>query len=458
MIALRLNPIVVKELRQGLKSKSFLVCFLGLQALMVLSMSIYFMNANSPHGGLQGAEGFFWTMIGLALLFFMPMRAFFGIYNEIRANTLELLFLTHMQSMQISSGKWMAQTVQVFMLISSILPYFVLRYLIGTINIVRDFQVLGIMVMVSLVLLSVGTGLSAWKSKLLRFFVIGGTVFMLFTVPNMLIMMAFGGFGGMTRFPVNPLTVVLLAIILILIFLQQGASMIAPPAENHARPKRILGLLLFSILFFTGLFQRSEPWLIASIAAMFPYYLGALSQPVSTIPTLYKRQRYPAFLHAFLLPGWPSAFLPILGMLALPILVLHDLSPGNHAYPHLFPILFGILFFPVALLELLKIRPGRWLTMFMIVNLSIVLLGVVFMITAEIQRATLGSNPMLPLLNLLPFTALFQLSESSRLSLTLNWIPAGFTGVLLLIVSPRPLRFMRETTRIARAPAEADAQ
>ncbi|MCC5844120.1 MAG: hypothetical protein JJU05_07705 [Verrucomicrobia bacterium] len=454
----RLNPIVVKELRQGLKSKSFLVCFLGLQAFMVLSMSIYFMNTNSS-GGLRGAEGFFWTLVGMALLFFMPLRSFFGIYNEIRNNTLELLFLTHMSSNRIAAGKWMAQAMQVLMLTSSILPYFVLRYVLGTINIAQDFRTLGILLTLSLLLLAFGTGLSAWKSKLIRFLIIGGIVFMLFWLPNVLIVFAFGGMSGiLPGFAWNPLTFLLLSAVLILIFLEHGASIIAPPAENHTRPKRMLSLLLFSVLYGTGVLRNSEAWLIASIAVLFPYCLGTLSQPVSGIPSLYKRPRCLAALHGFFLPGWPSALLPVLLIIGIPVLTLHANFPRDGRYLHLFPVLFSILFLPVAILELFKVRLHRWLLFYLLIHAGTFVLGVILLIIDQIQKAMHGGDPLHTLLNLFPFTALFQMTDRASLSLIHNWIPAGLSGLCLLLMLPRTLRPMRALTRIARSPAPHHAE
>jgi len=456
MRQVRINPIVVKELRQGLKSKSFLICFLGLQAFMVLCMTVYFQNADSIDG-LQGADGFFWTMIGLALLFFLPLRSLFSIYNELRGNTLELLYLTHMRSAQIVGGKWMAQAIQGLMLICSVLPYFVLRYLLGRVNIIRDFRTMGILFLVSMVLLGAGTGMSAWKSRMLRFFVLGGGFFSLMGLPGVLMAMAMGGgSAGMFSLNWNPVTALLLCLLAILYFIEHGAALIAPPAENHARPKRILILLLFLVLLGTGLYAGSTFWLFLALALPCLQNLEFLSEPVSDIATIYKKSgRFP-FLRWFFLPGWVSSLAPTLLMMGIALICIRAISPAASWNWSLFAVLFTLQFFPVAVLELFRVSRPRWRGRYLIVQTLVVISGIVLMILEQIDRnMPAGGTGLDELLFFHPLTALFHFNGHGSYPVGAAWTLAASAGIPLLIFLPRTLRQMRARSSQVNSPNAA---
>jgi len=134
----RLHPMIVKELRQGLRSRGYLILHMGLQALLVLVMLMYiFEKINMLPGAF--AEQVFYSLLAGLLLVAMPLLAFFsGIRSEQKGNTYELLICTHMRPGDIQRGKWLTRMLQALLLLSSMIPYVVVRYLLGQVELIQD--------------------------------------------------------------------------------------------------------------------------------------------------------------------------------------------------------------------------------------------------------------------------------------------------------------------------------
>lgn len=326
----RINPMVIKELRQGLKSRSFLATFLGLQAAMVLSMFIYLATGTRSQSDIGFADGFFWFMLGLMLLMFMPLRSFQALHEEIKGNTLEMLFLTRMDAWKIAFGKWCALVIQIFLLVAAVLPYLVLRYFIGAIDVAGNLEQLFYQVVISMLLVSVGVGLSGWTSKLLRGLVILGAVMSLYMVPMMIYGFSVAGGGG-GLFPMMgalDLVVGLMVCGLVMMFfVEYGASQIAPPAENHALRKRGLAILLTGVISLYALLGTGDAeTMVLAMVLLIPLAVDALCEPLIGIPSVYLRLRKLRILRWLFYPGWASGYLFVSLLMALLFLVTYLLE------------------------------------------------------------------------------------------------------------------------------------
>src|SRR4029077_2122174 len=71
-----LSPILVKELRQGLKSRIFVSSFIVMQAVMIVTMGLRLLDqpTGPGAGGFGAFDGFFWAMLWIPLLVLMPAR------------------------------------------------------------------------------------------------------------------------------------------------------------------------------------------------------------------------------------------------------------------------------------------------------------------------------------------------------------------------------------------------
>ena len=77
-----LSPMLVKELRQGMRTKLFVSTFLILQGLMMFSVILGLLTIGfSSDSSLS--TGFFWTVISLPVLCILPFSGLGAVSNEI---------------------------------------------------------------------------------------------------------------------------------------------------------------------------------------------------------------------------------------------------------------------------------------------------------------------------------------------------------------------------------------
>lgn len=122
----RLNPILVKETRQALKSRQFIVTFMLLLTIawMISVFGAIFFGPMIEYGS-TGRAFFvaYFYVIGFATLFVVPFGSFRSMLNERDHNTYELLSISTLSPQQIVTGKLMSSLVQVFIYYSAIAPF-----------------------------------------------------------------------------------------------------------------------------------------------------------------------------------------------------------------------------------------------------------------------------------------------------------------------------------------------
>jgi len=95
-----IGPMVVKELRQGLRTRAFTWAFLFIQGLLLLFM----LSGFSETSDSRNTAGSFWFLLEVALLIVMPFRGLNALHTEVRLNTMELISLTRMSAWRITFG------------------------------------------------------------------------------------------------------------------------------------------------------------------------------------------------------------------------------------------------------------------------------------------------------------------------------------------------------------------
>ncbi len=122
----RLNPILVKETRQALKSRQFIITFMLLLTVAWL-ISVFGVVLNGPaiEFGAAGRMFFAWYVgvLGFATLFVVPFGAFRSMLNERDYNTYELLSISTLSPRQIVTGKLLSALAQVLIYYSAIAPF-----------------------------------------------------------------------------------------------------------------------------------------------------------------------------------------------------------------------------------------------------------------------------------------------------------------------------------------------
>ncbi len=360
-----LSPMLVKELRQGMRSRIFMAAFYLTQLLMILTV-VFNLVATSEGSTETDTAGFlnglFWIMISIPLLFLTPIRGFGSIHEEIRGGTIELVFLTRLTAWRIAAGKWTALMVQTLLLVSAILPYVLLRYFLGGVNVIEDLQTLLLLLLTSASLTALTVAISPYESKLLRvLFIIGMLGSALFLLGSVLTWMAYGRLTGgatLANWQVYLGAAIYIPAFVIL-SLEIAASRIAPPAENHALRKRLIGL--YFLLVATGLSAFTDT--DASVYVFSLLFIGAvvvdaLGEPVYVIPSIYRpflqRGSWGRMLGGIFTPGWVAAsrYVAVLGILGgLSLWATGQLNDETKALGYI--SYFGFLIFPAALIRLL---------------------------------------------------------------------------------------------------------
>jgi len=329
----RISPIVVKELRQGLRQPSFVLLFLFLQSVLALAViSALFSVSNATLSSRVNMgnviSGFFFGLFGLSVFVIQPLRALNTLSSEQRDSTIDLLLLTRLDAWRIVFGKWLCLVTQSALLLVAMLPYLMMRYFLGGMNIFAELGMLAALFLLGAMMCAAGIGMSAVRSVILRvIFAIAGVIAFL---------MLFQGFGFMyalSRFShasgavgmmmktsdwvMLALGGLLLTAFLTHAFLEFGATRIAPPAENRSTRKRLIALA--ALVVIPALFAIPES------AGRFPCYLTLLLiGPVAMADALSENPRHVRRMKRsslwILRPGWPSGAvfsLVVLGLCAL---------------------------------------------------------------------------------------------------------------------------------------------
>jgi len=133
----RLNPILVKETRQALKSRQFGITF-GLVLLCGWVWSIVGVAMAGPHVfyGVHGPDMFFgyYVILAFPLLVIVPFGAFRSLAGEQEDRTYELLSITALGPRQIVGGKLGSAGVQMAIYLSAVSPCLAFTYMLRGID------------------------------------------------------------------------------------------------------------------------------------------------------------------------------------------------------------------------------------------------------------------------------------------------------------------------------------
>ena len=135
MMSDRLSPLVVKEGRQLVRGREFLLSF-GSSLLVGLTVSAFGAASALSGSSTSGRWTFALLMSGLALLGLavVPLGAFSTLRQERLEQTLDLITLTALTPRRIVIGKLMAQAVKLIILFSAIAPFIMMSFLLGGIE------------------------------------------------------------------------------------------------------------------------------------------------------------------------------------------------------------------------------------------------------------------------------------------------------------------------------------
>lgn len=143
----RWGPMLVKELRQNMRRQSFVFPFLCVQALAVAAIiaefqlgdtSVYVGPESMMNVWLLGFSGPLWGVISLVCGLVMPLGGLVLMSQELEEGNHELLQLTSLNRWKIVRGKFFTLWGLCVLTFVSLLPYVIVRYLVGSIELVRE--------------------------------------------------------------------------------------------------------------------------------------------------------------------------------------------------------------------------------------------------------------------------------------------------------------------------------
>lgn len=371
-----LPPMLVKELRQGLRQRGFVAGLIAAQTVLLIVFITGFAT-DTGNGSARGMiDGVFWcTMFG-TLLLNPPLRAVGGLSAELDARTMDLLLLTRLDAWRIVWGKWVSLMAQTLLMLVALLPYAVVRYFFGSVDLVTDFEVIVTMLGGG----AVATGLGLWISGLPRALRVLATLAAGFfglmgmgtIVGGGLVRGGFSGGGFIVTASASSIPLWLTW----LIWLWAGALLLgytlmmavrwfAPPAENHAIGPRLVPLALAlpaGVLAMIGSPDEAAGyaggWMFVFVAVAAIELAGTREVMSIHLRGWLGRAGLRRVAGALFLPGWPSASAWLAVMLGLvaaawcvtDMAVIRDLHADKVAW--LLVLAWSGLVFPILLVSL----------------------------------------------------------------------------------------------------------
>ena len=427
----RISPMLVKELRQGLRAKTFVIVFLALQALLAVVL-LSAIGASSAESSGQRVSTIIFFFFSLAVLIVQPLRGIGALHNEIKGNTIDLMVLTRLGAWRIVLGKWVSIVSQSALLLTAITPYLILRYFFGRMNLFAELNLLLLIFIGSALFTAITVGLSAINSIIIRGLLplifaiyLGGGIFAVTFDSS-------SDFGDLIEFcslqEKGTGWALLAGLVAAGYFgwstLALGASMIAPMAENHSSMRRLITLVavaVFAIIAAVADFPREA---LGPILLMFcaPAIGIALTEPLQLLPPICR-----PFLRfgtlgktagRFFYPGWPSGVLFTGLLIALgTFVILNHLSPsrplGRHFEPTFYVMMLGslgTLLLPGLIMRILPARINRSFAIYLLILAILIALSIGVAIIAD----EVDDTSFVWLLSWIPPVQFNLLSEANR--------------------------------------------
>ncbi|MGJ8658044.1 MAG: hypothetical protein ACSHX6_16475 [Akkermansiaceae bacterium] len=182
----KLSPMVVKELRQGLRRGIFLIPFMVIHLLAIAALYVEFyteveLGTNRYTGVMQMGLFFenspFWWVAGGICILLMPMGGIMLMGQEMDEGNYELLQMTELTRWQVVLGKFLSIWSITLLTFSSLIPYLIVRYFVGGMEVWRNFALVLTVVLGAGIISAGAIGASSFKNPFARM-----GVFLLFMV------------------------------------------------------------------------------------------------------------------------------------------------------------------------------------------------------------------------------------------------------------------------------------
>lgn len=304
------NPILVKETRQALKSRQFLFTFstlllaaLGWTVIGCLSMMPQIYHQPSAPTMLIG----YYFVLAVPLLLIVPLAAYRSLEVEIDDGTLELLSITSLSAWQIVLGKLASASLQMMLYFVALLPCVAFAYTLRGVDLPTTLLIIGILAVSAMLLTIVGlflAPLARGRTGRISTMLVAIAAFMIaeWSIGYVVIEMISQGYSLETETLIYAVVATaLLGIGIGHLLLTATAAQLTPESDNRSTPLRLSLLMLgtivvgliayaiqmsdenvavFSLMAFTtvfaGLWVIASSMLVAESSVMTPRMLREL--------------------------------------------------------------------------------------------------------------------------------------------------------------------------------------
>lgn len=288
-----LNPILVKETRQALRSWQFALTFLlVLVACWVVTFGGIAVIGPSVYYAAGGAELLlaYFRVLSVPLLVVVPFATFRSLAAEREENTYDLVSITTLRPRQIISGKLASAVLQMIMFFSAITPCLAFTYLLRGVDTPTIALLLAYAFLASLALSVVGLLLATlarqrYGQLLMSVAFVALLLYACYWAQRTAIDLVRHGFelyGEPNFWVANFYGLALYAATMLLAFFA-AAAMISFPTVNRSTPLRLAMLLLQAVIVaafaWYWILSGYEPdvvWILASAGAAFWFVMGTM--------------------------------------------------------------------------------------------------------------------------------------------------------------------------------------
>jgi hypothetical protein len=291
-----LNPIVIKELRQGVRSwtvTGMLLLFLVVLFIASLGFLItetFAINASVELGGRMFTT--FVVILAGASVFFIPLYTGVRVASERQANSLDLLYVSTLSPARIILGKFLCSAYIVLLFFSACMPFMAFTSLLRGVDMPTVLFILAFLFLIvcaaNLVAIFLACLPASRPFKVL--FAIAGFFLSFWVILPIgfsfyIMRTGIGGMMGDPNFWIGVLTTVLLAVAVGGLFFLLSVALISPPSANRAWPLRLYltvfwllgGGLAFGWCARTGQSDRVAIWSYSTYAFLVPALLVVIS-------------------------------------------------------------------------------------------------------------------------------------------------------------------------------------
>ncbi len=255
----RINPIVVKELRQAVQSRFVIAALLTLLSIQVVAIGIYILASGVVlFDFIAGRQAFLmlFTILQVIGMLFVPLYTAVRLAVERSDTNVDLLFITTIKPRSIIAGKMIAALMLTALIYSACMPFMTFTYFLRGIDLPSIFISLGIGFVVVLACAQAAVFVACIPVNRVFKVIFGLIVLIVFGVVFFATVggvsqLIFRGIAG-TEFW-EALTAIGLAVFFLTgLFFVMSVALIKPLASNRAAPVR---------LFITA------AWMLTGVAA-----------------------------------------------------------------------------------------------------------------------------------------------------------------------------------------------